>query len=607
MRKIKLKVYLNDWFYNMGIIGFIRIVEKAGRKNELIIKDNYLEFDSSILNDFNNMYFDYFLSEYDISKRMKNSLDRTLNYLKNNPKNIKEDSKGIKENLKKQVDKVKKIDESIYVKMNNILNQFKDIKKKDDIDLLEATCKEFLNLMSIEKINERLTLNLYKFIVGDNYFGQPSYFNVVNSKASLKEQKEIMYKDYIRKILESCRLNSLLQNNNLEDIKGYMKESLEDKTINDDIGKIYRKLSKKKSMDDIKEYIYGDDFINCSLCGKHKSLNNYTESNFAPLAVSNNNSKNMFWNLETQYPICDLCKLILFCTPAGATTINKYNIAVKKRLHSNAKSEKAIKTDDFYYQAFVNLDSSVKTLLEINEMFRQRKNSENPFDDLILNIITENIEKSKWQLQNILFVEFNASVGGKSCEMSYFNIPKFTAEFFVKDGEKILSKIYSKKFKGAIVDNILKNTDINGLINDELREKIRSENKNGQDCFLACIARHRINCYKGGNKEVNDKKMKAIYYSGRELHDYFKDNKHENKITSIGYKLLNASKVRNKSEFMDTILRIYMSANKSVPQIFLDIMLEKELDFETIAHSFISGLISEKYEGSTKQEGNKNE
>ena len=50
---------------------------------------------------------------------------------------------------------------------------------------------------------------------------------------------------------------------------------------------------------------------------------------------------------------------------------------------------------------------------------------------------------------------------------------------------------------------------------------------------------------------------------------------------------------------MDTILRLFMSCEKSVPTAFLDVMSENELDFESIAYSFISGLISEKYEPNT--------
>ena len=57
---------------------------------------------------------------------------------------------------------------------------------------------------------------------------------------------------------------------------------------------------------------------------------------------------------------------------------------------------------------------------------------------------------------------------------------------------------------------------------------------------------------------------------------------------------------------MDIVLRLFMSSKKkgkddkwhsmNVPMVFLDVMAEKDLDFESIAYAFISGLISDKYE-----------
>jgi len=98
---------------------------------------------------------------------------------------------------------------------------------------------------------------------------------------------------------------------------------------------------------------------------------------------------------------------------------------------------------------------------------------------------------------------------------------------------------------------------------------------------------------------VDDKKLKAVRYAGRDIHDYYVQSNSKNKIDGIAYRLLNAAKVRNKKDFMDIVLRLFMSCEKSVPTVFLDVMAEKELDFESIAYAFISGLISEKYEANT--------
>ena len=51
------------------------------------------------------------------------------------------------------------------------------------------------------------------------------------------------------------------------------------------------------------------------------------------------------------------------------------------------------------------------------------------------------------------------------------------------------------------------------------------------------------------------------------------------KLNGIAYKLLNTAKVRNKKDFMDTILRLFMSCEKSVPTVFLDVMSENAIRF----------------------------
>ena len=60
---MKIKVYLNDWFYNAGIVGFLRILED--NEDEFAIrKNNYIEFDTESLRNFHKYYFNYFFKKY---------------------------------------------------------------------------------------------------------------------------------------------------------------------------------------------------------------------------------------------------------------------------------------------------------------------------------------------------------------------------------------------------------------------------------------------------------------------------------------------------------------------------------------------------------------
>lgn len=94
----------------------------------------------------------------------------------------------------------------------------------------------------------------------------------------------------------------------------------------------------------------------------------------------------------------------------------------------------------------------------------------------------------------------------------------------------------------------------------------------------------------------NNAKLLVLYNLGVSIHEELKTNKEENKLDGYTYKMLNSIKAGNKKEFMDVVIRIHMSMGKDISPIFLEVMQDTDLDFESIGHSFISGLISNKFE-----------
>ncbi|HBG1843996.1 TPA: type I-B CRISPR-associated protein Cas8b1/Cst1 [Clostridioides difficile] len=624
---MKLRVYRGDWFFNMGIVGFLNIIKKADKQAEIFIMEDYIEFDSLFLENFHEYYFNYFMDEYDVSKRIKKNIDYSINFIKSKPDRIKDGIKKIKDSVKQQNDKIKKFDEEKFNLIKEKLDSMSKIKSYDEFDSLESLVDETIDIFKIKSINDRLTANLYKYVVQDNYFGQVSFFNVAKAKLDLDGLKQVMFNDYLRQIIYFGELEDLLEENDYDKLKNYLNDRLNSiaKDINEKkvskssintIEKIMKEINKNfikknKSIEDIKEYM--DSLEVCEMCGLYKGiLDEYSESNFAPLGVSTNNARNMFWNQEYVSSICDVCKLILFCTPAGATYTRK-NYLINEE-------------NEFYL--FVNMDTSINELLERNNSLKAQKSEssdskdENPFNQLIKSIVEENTLKSEWQLRNILFVEFKASIDSKKCKINYFNIPTYLAKFFTdKYANKKIQSIYDYKLKSNVLDLLLKNRDLKHLTNNILRNKVKNDmesnnksNISGIDCFRVVQLRVLINSYKKGvykmdskNLEKNDEKLKIIYYLGCDIHDYFVNKNSKNKIDGVSYKLLNSVKVGNKSDFMDTIIRVFMSAEKQIPAFILDIEIEKDLDFESIGHAFISGLISGKYEGKDKLPNEKEE
>ncbi|AXU73000.1 type I-B CRISPR-associated protein Cas8b1/Cst1 [Clostridioides difficile] len=624
---MKLRVYRGDWFFNMGIVGFLNIIKKADKQAEIFIMEDYIEFDSLFLENFHEYYFNYFMDEYDVSKRIKKNIDYSINFIKSKPDRIKDGIKKIKDSVKQQNDKIKKFDEEKFNLIKEKLDSMSKIKSYDEFDSLEALVDETIDIFKIKSINDRLTANLYKYVVQDNYFGQVSFFNVAKAKLDLDGLKQVMFNDYLRQIIYFGELEDLLEENDYDKLKNYLNDRLNSiaKDINEKkvskssintIEKIMKEINKNfikknKSIEDIKKYM--DSLEVCEMCGLYKGiLDEYSESNFAPLGVSTNNARNMFWNQAYVPSICDICKLILFCTPAGATYTRK-NYLINEE-------------NEFYL--FVNMDTCINELFERNNSLKAQKSEysdskdENPFNQLIKSIVEENTLKSEWQLRNILFVEFKASIDSKKCKINYFNIPTYLAKFFTdKYANKKIQSIYDYKLKSNVLDLLLKNRDLKHLINNILRNKVKNDmesnnksNISGIDCFRVVQLRALINSYKKGvykmdskNLEKNDEKLRIIYYLGCDIHDYFVNKNSKNKIDGVSYKLLNSVKVGNKSDFMDTIIRVFMSAEKQIPAFILDIEIEKDLDFESIGHAFISGLISGKYEGKDKLPNEKEE
>ena len=591
-----------------GIVGFLKILE-CNEDEFAIRKNNYIEFDTENLRNFHKYYFNYFFQKYNVAESVKNRTESAFNYLEKNIEIVFEDKeaekqrkdriksniKYIKDTVKKQLDKIKKIDEKIYVEMKSQYDQIDKAGTKQDVINIK---EKLMSDIEKEHINKRLTLNLFKSILSGTYYGQPSFLNVVKTALSYEEQQALMYKDYVSNIVETGFINDIMHNvYDIEQIKEYINNS-KDGNITKEIEKVYTKIEKdyivkEKTLEDIQKYLKEKVIERCSLCENEIGLTtNYSEGNFVPLAISSDNARNFFWNQNVKMPICDMCKLILFCIPAGMTTITK---AVKE---NNVYREKQLLS---FVNYDINVDRLYKTNINFGNKSRYENRNENPYSELILDIVEQDKQVSMWQLDNIFVVEFEAEYGAFS-RIEYFNIKRHVSMFFTQYAEKTLSKIWDYRYRLQIVDYILKNKDIKYIINDRLREEIKNgDRRNGYNSFLATQVRLILNLLKKEGNEMedikkNNDKLYVVYNLGVQIHEDLKRNNEDNKLDGYTYKLLNSIKAGNKKEFMDIVIRLHMAMGKDVSPIFIEVMQTTGLDFDSIGHSFLAGLISNKYE-----------
>lgn len=177
---MKTKIYLNEWFINAGIIGFIRILEH-NNDNFLIIRNNYIEFDTINLSKFHKYYFKYFFDKYNVAFTIEKRLEKSFSKMKfqlenDNIKEFQSIIKSEKKYLSTQLEKIKKIDENEYNEFLNAIKSLEKIKEKEEIDKLDEIFNILINISKKEKINKRITLNLFKNILSTQYFGQPRIF-----------------------------------------------------------------------------------------------------------------------------------------------------------------------------------------------------------------------------------------------------------------------------------------------------------------------------------------------------------------------------------------------------------------------------------------------
>ncbi len=614
---MKIKIYLQDWFFNAGLIGFYRIFKD---KSKLIINDNYIELESDSLLNFADDYFEYFFNQYNVAEKTLQRIENNLKIIKQNlgketitkeekskvNEIIKTQKKYFKDTIKNELNKIKKFDEETYENILQAMNSIDEIKEKEDTYKLEQIRDIIKINLEKQSINQKLTMNLFKSVLSNSYYGQPSFLNVVKSALSYEEQKQIMYKDYISNIIETGFLKAITEGKyTVKQIENRLKEkdqNLLTKEIIKAYNNIQKQIEKNKTIEEIKEYIENKVFSNCSMCENDKVITNqYSESNFIPLAVSSDNMANFFWNQNAKLPICDICKLILFCIPAGITSI------IKTVKENGAYNEKQI-------YSFVNYDTNVQNLLETNNYFKKISKKDmtnyNPYSEMIVNIVGQSQKISNWQLQNIFVVEFEAEYLSYS-RMEYFNITRPVATFFTKYAEESLNKIYDYKYRIQIVDHILKNKDILIDINNKIRDNFKQKIQNNVDSYYATKTRMNLNMLKKGENDMeetikeNNKKLGALYKMGISTREAFKEKNAENKLEGYIYKMLNCIKQGDRNEFMDIVIRLHISIEKSVSQIFIESMKEEGLAFEDIGHSYLSGLASERYK--KEEEENKDE
>ena len=90
--------------------------------------------------------------------------------------------------------------------------QYERIEKSSTKQEIIEIKEKLISDIEKDNINKRLTLNLFKSILSNTYYGQPSFLNVIKTSISYEGQQELMYRDYVSNIVETGFINGIMKN-----------------------------------------------------------------------------------------------------------------------------------------------------------------------------------------------------------------------------------------------------------------------------------------------------------------------------------------------------------------------------------------------------------
>ncbi|MCL6586855.1 MAG: type I-B CRISPR-associated protein Cas8b1/Cst1 [Anoxybacillus sp.] len=582
---MKVELHMGEWMINMGLVGLYRVFE-YGRKNG-IISDEYkdsvtvkpwgIELDTDVLPQLPRAYFLYLLEEYSVARRECERLDAYIKEVRNEKK-FKSNIKTLKQSISDMGTKILKY--FIHEALEDILKQIKEIKKYEQVHQLEEYVRTLKQVYSEPKINEKLTFNYFKHSILKPFFGQVSFLNVSKNNLDFEGHVEEFYNSYVFPVMNDLHLESVLNDSHsIEEISSLLEKKGEYQPF-----KQLKREWKKKTLEEIQEYV-NTKINKCLLFNERLAFYNFEEMVFSPMGVAKDKAFNFSWHFDSQQPkpLSSLAKLVLLFAPIGVAIYFK-------------NDGMGDQTERRLYAGFVQTDATFAEILQKNNHFKQLKKKREPFNKIVSQLVQSVKKESEYAVDHLFFLEFFSDYDSKKTHLHYYHLPMYLAHYFKQHADK-LDYIKPYDYREQFVQYVLRGADPVYVIYNYLRDCIKNE-RSSIGPYIAVRERNRILQFKKGVRDMatTDKRVSALFMQGREIRDaIMRSSGSEKKVTSIAYRLLNAAKAGNRKNFMDTLLRIYMSADRPVSPIFLNALHERDLDFATVANAFIAGLLANQY------------
>lgn len=563
-----IRIETGDWIRNAGLVGLINILKNANKN--IVPKSNYVEFDSSWLDNFATDYFTYFENRYidhlsysTIVKGGQKFLELEMKdweeQLNDFNKYVETTKRLLTSNSYKAAYAMMPVQSINIFELDKRLGKIKLKSKQTVADVMDKineqknTLKMIMAFLEIPEVKKYILAKNIAYTIIDKFWGSVSF---LNSQAKNKD----IFKEYEDYFIEPVR-------------RYYEEDHKKDKYCCLTCSAPIKKLSKPAAYD---------------LAWLNR------------MGVDMSRKTSHFWNLNssTCY-ICPVCNLLYSCIPAGFTVIHgqgyfvnsSSNLAKTVKLNRNAE-EQAVREDDSIQLA------ELRSYYQLLDYMEERKS-----------------KQAGKEIDNIQIIKFKSQTDADQRRPYTFNVLSKDKLQVIQNNAKALSSLVQESVKlnddsfvnvyQEVLDRLYQNRNQFDLIGLLFRSSLPSR---GEETFWrASVIRDIIflnnSFLRTINKNKEDESMSGyssyvkrdtivnMERAGRILSDTYRNKNSANKLSGITYRLLNALKTKDTGKFMDTFINAHMFGGQPIPTDIIDV-LQDEDKLQTLGYAFLVGLRS---------------
>ncbi|BCB96813.1 type I-B CRISPR-associated protein Cas8b1/Cst1 [Dissulfurispira thermophila] len=526
---MKHKIYLRDWYFNAGIIGFLTIAAD-GRGldsiSSLSINENFIEFENDIFEGFEEKFIKYaFIKFFNVQAYVQR----------------------LQKAQKEVTDKKTKI------KPEQMLKKIEEIEK--------SPYKDFLKLLNIP-------ISEYK-----------SVEDFINNLENAKNTIKALPKEQIFKILSSSpEGRASLQNFISWRFKGICSSD-----------NISEYINKMKSTNQSKKLKNNDLCLSCQERKAEYEFNNAISN----IIGFNKDNSNWIWGFKpSKLKICPLCAIIYNCAFASfAYVLKSVDGEYLNYFYFPNENTKVSSLFEAVMAFNLMLDNIEDNSNLLYAMIRQTirhiaaKQSNNIAENINFIEIADNPILAGQSSKGYNIYNYNISY-----DIARFLDMQFSADSIPRGSYVIKNTYYSieeELLKLTIEQQLgysaLYRYYVYALFPERYNPRF---NLNKVTAFVVKY----IQWIRGENMEKSQKIVNKGFISGINLRNELLKKNKENQINGLVYGFLNDLKIADREKFLDKYIRIIMSHN--LPNYFgKDEMLDDDY-FLQFGYSFINGLMS---------------